>query len=135
MSDTREVLGVWTYEGLYKPRNRRHSKAREDFIYRHFGGQASTPPFIWRIEFHKVKSGDPWNGGYSEHYEMTLHRFASKNGGRYPVWVKGYDERGEAVNVKLAATCAPETYKLPYRTDNVLPPEWLLLGNPEPDSD
>jgi hypothetical protein len=133
MTTTREVIGVWSWEGASKPRNKKHTRERENFLIRHFEGADRLPHFIWKVEFFKVNQGDPLNGGFEQYYEMKLHRYASNaTGSRHTTWVKAYDEHGGAVSTKLVAAVQPETHRLPYRTDNVLPPEWLLLNNPEP---
>jgi hypothetical protein len=122
MNDTREILGVWTYDPAspYTHRNRQQKQEREDFINAHFGGADKTPAYIWRIEFFRVPAD-------LDYYGMTLHRYAAHpEGGRYHTWAKAYDEHGMAVSTRLAAVVEPENYPLP-----ALPPEYLLLGNPK----
>lgn len=118
MSEAREVLGVWAYEGMDRPRNRDHKKAREKWITDYFGDPHEVPSFIWCVEF--WRTGTVSDG-------MTLHCYAAnEEGRRHMTWVKAYDTYGHAVNVKLVATLPPRDYPV-----QSLPPEWLLLNNPK----
>ena len=127
-TETREVLGVWEFEGFNKPRNKRHRTGREEFVFSHFGGKDIAPKFIWKVEFVQVAANSTVT------FKMILHRFATNaKGSRHTTWVKGYNERGEAVNTKLVATVEPEEYDLPFRHSEgrCLPPDWLLRNTPE----
>lgn len=124
MSETREVLGVWTFEGFHAPRNKAHRTARAEFIRAYFGSSGRyTPSFIWRTEFFKIAE--------TPGYGMTLHRFAANEHGgrRYYTWVKGCDVYGEAQSIQLAPVLEPENYRI-----DELPPQWLLLNIPKVDS-
>ncbi len=125
MDETREVLGVWTYEGLHAPRNQHHNRERMKYLYDQLGGAENTPAFIWRVEFFLLPdrpADDP------DRYGITLHRYArNAEGSRHRMWVKAYDQYGNAVNTMLVATVAPENHLITR-----LPAEYLLLGHPEP---
>ncbi len=135
MNETREVLGVWDWDkrSSRHSRNNLHEKRRSAYINDHFYElRASVPAFIWKVEFFKLTNPDAVADYVS--YGFTLHRYAANTQGkRYLVWVRAYDEHGRQVNTKMAATCAPENYRI--QNANSLPPDWLLKNNPEPRHD
>ncbi len=133
MNIPRESLGVWDWDkrSFNHARNSRHEKARTAYVHDLLGD--ATPRYIWKIEFFR-EVHLPRVTPERYDYGMTLHCYAGNaEGKRYMVFVKAYDERGNQVNTKLAATLPPENFRI--EGQGKLPPEWLLLNNPEPKDD